>query len=206
MSFRKKSEKNQTIFKEKNWPSVCDLLRKRVLALGWSDGLASWASSARCKYENEGATQKCTDMGLQITCLSLCWLRAKISLKWCNFWSMMWTPPGWNSALRAWCEPHRPGAPCRWCAAGRSQCLHSRPRWWWWDTPPAPPPSCGSWDSLRERCSKTPILPSLTRSSPATAGTVSHTSEEGSASSLTGPQGVCNLRKVWSGSFKSGSW
>lgn len=37
----------------KYWPSVCDLLRKRVLALGWSDGLASWASSLRFKHKNK---------------------------------------------------------------------------------------------------------------------------------------------------------
>lgn len=30
-------------------PSDWDLLRKRVLALGWSDGLAPWARSAACK-------------------------------------------------------------------------------------------------------------------------------------------------------------
>ena len=36
---------------EKYRPSVWDLLRKRVLALGWSDGFSSWASSvgSKCK-------------------------------------------------------------------------------------------------------------------------------------------------------------
>lgn len=55
---------------------------------------------------------------------------------------------------------HLLAAPCRWCAAGTSRCLHSRPQWWWWDTLPAPVVSCGPWDSLPERCSKTRSLPS----------------------------------------------
>lgn len=37
--------KKTVLVREKYQPSVCDLLRNRVLALGWSDGLASWASS-----------------------------------------------------------------------------------------------------------------------------------------------------------------
>lgn len=43
---------------EKHLPSVCDLLRKRVLALGWSEGLASWASSAAPNHEKNTKQQQ----------------------------------------------------------------------------------------------------------------------------------------------------
>lgn len=134
-------------WEDEYWPSVCDLFRKRVLALGWSDGLASWASSVT--RNNESSTQTVFKNG---TISGMCR----------------------KSGVRM-LDTHRQGAPGRWCAAGRSRCLHSRPPWWWWDTPPAPPLSCGSWDSPLERCSRTPSLPWLTYSGPATA----HTTEGG---------------------------
>lgn len=40
-------------------PSDWDLLRKRVLALGWSDGLASWARSATFKKPQK-TVENCT--------------------------------------------------------------------------------------------------------------------------------------------------
>lgn len=75
---------------------------------------------------------------------------------------------------------HHRGAPCHWCAAGTSQCPHSGPLWWWWDTPQAPLPSCGLWDSPRERCSRTPSLPSLASNSPTNSNspTGSHTTAD----------------------------